>query len=80
MGQGDFGFSSVNNNLNLSSNNGFGVSTLSNLNNLIVPVRVKSIVLDSTHPRFLKLGGWSALGVIELNVCEDEIVSITFRN
>jgi hypothetical protein len=65
MGQGDFGFSSLNNNLNSSINNGFGVSTLSNLDNLIVPVRVKSIVLNSSHPRFIDLGGWSALGAIE---------------
>jgi hypothetical protein len=75
MGQGDFGFSSVNNNLNLSSNNGFGISTLSNLNNLIVPVRVKSIVLDSTHPRFIKLGGWSALGVIEYELVTNPVAS-----
>jgi hypothetical protein len=75
MGQGDFGFSSVNNNLNLSNNNGFGVSTLSNLDNLIVPARVKSIVLDSTHPRFIKLGGWSALGVIEYELVSNPVAS-----
>jgi len=75
MGQGDFGFSSLNNNLNLSNNNGFGVSTLSKLDDLIVPARVKSIVLDSSHPRFLNLGGWSALGAIEYGLVTDELAS-----
>jgi hypothetical protein len=78
MGQGDFGFSSLNNNLNLSNNNGFGVSTLSNLDNLIVPARVKSIVLDSSHPRFLNLGGWSALGAIEYELVTNPIASSKF--
>jgi hypothetical protein len=78
MGQGDFGFSSVNNNLNLSNNNGFGISTLSNLDNLIVPARVKSIVLDSTHPRFLKLGGWSALGAIEYELVSNPVAFSEF--
>ena len=38
---------------------------VSGLSSLITPVRVKSIILDDTHPRFEELGGWNALGIIE---------------
>jgi hypothetical protein len=31
----------------------------------MVPVRIKSIILDSTHPRFKELGEWNSLGAIE---------------
>lgn len=65
MASGDYGFSSLNNNLNSSRNNGFGTSTVSQLEGLISSVRIKSIILDDTHPRFNELGGWNALGVIE---------------
>jgi hypothetical protein len=34
-------------------------------NELLTVVRVKSIVLDKTHPRFKNLGEWDALGTIE---------------
>jgi len=34
-------------------------------NELLTVVRVKSIVLDETHPRFKNLGEWDALGTIE---------------
>jgi len=34
-------------------------------NNNLVFGRVKSIVLDETHPRYEELGGWNALGTIE---------------
>jgi hypothetical protein len=40
---------------------------VSGLSNLIAPVRVKSIVLDETHPRFKELGEWNALGTIEFD-------------
>jgi hypothetical protein len=33
-------------------------------NNLIFG-RIKSIILDETHPRYEELGGWNALGIIE---------------
>lgn len=35
------------------------------INPTLTPVRVKSILLDETHPRFKELGGWNALGLIE---------------
>ena len=75
MSAGDFGFSSLNNNLNPSINNGFGISNMSLLENLIVSVRVKSIVLDDTHPRFKELGGWTALGAIEYELVKNPLAS-----
>ena len=38
---------------------------ISALGNQITPVRVKSIVLTSDHPRFKELGEWNSLGAIE---------------
>lgn len=60
-----YGFSSLNNNLNQNANNGFTVQSAIQQSNLIKSVRVLSIVLDETHPRFKELGEWNALGVIE---------------
>jgi hypothetical protein len=42
----------------------FGLIPKSTSENL-TSVRVMSIVLDETHPRFEELGGWNALGTIE---------------
>ena len=60
-----FGFSALNQNLNPNNNNGFNVQTAINQANLISAVRVISIVLDESHPRFIELGEWNALGTIE---------------
>lgn len=60
-----FGFSSLNQNLNSSLYNGFNVDQAIQLSNLIKAVRVLSIVLDETHPRFKELGEWNGLGTIE---------------
>jgi hypothetical protein len=60
-----FGFSALNQNLNPNNNNGFNVQTAINQANLINAVRVISIVLDESHPRFVELGEWNALGTIE---------------
>lgn len=60
-----YGFSALNNNLNANSNNGFNVVNAISQANLIRAVRVLSIVLDESHPRFLELGSWNGLGVIE---------------
>ena len=44
-------------------------------NELLTVVRVKSIVLDETHPRFKNLGGWDALGTIEYeNVIKPNVI------
>jgi hypothetical protein len=45
--------------------NNFNVNTATLNENLIQAVRVISIILDETHPRFNELGGWNALGTIE---------------
>lgn len=49
------------------------LQTLTNLSllGLITTSRVKSIVLDDTHPRFQELGGWNALGTIEVDSVEN---------
>jgi hypothetical protein len=60
-----YGFSALNRNLNANLNNGFGVKNAINQYNLIKSVRVLSIVLDESHPRFKELGEWNALGVVE---------------
>ncbi len=59
-----FGFSSLNSNLNTGNKN-YTIDTANSLNNLIIAARVKSIVLDDTHPRFNEVGGWNGLGTIE---------------
>jgi hypothetical protein len=60
-----YGFSALNNQLNANANNGFAVSNAISQANLIRAVRVLSIVLDETHPRFKELGEWNGLGIIE---------------
>ena len=60
-----YGFSALNQNLNANNNNNFSINTSLEVNQLIQSVRVLSIVLDETHPRFKELGGWNALGTIE---------------
>jgi len=61
----NYGFSALNNNLNANSNNGFNVANAISQANLIRAVRVLSIILDETHPRFKELGEWNALGIVE---------------
>lgn len=74
MAQSRYGFSALNRNLNLSTSNlGNNIPTP----NITVAVRVKSIVLDDTHPRFNELGGWNALGTIEYeNVLNPQTLNI----
>ena len=60
-----YGFAALNQNLNPSLSNNFGVLNAVNQLSLNKAVRVLSIVLDETHPRFKELGEWNALGVIE---------------
>ena len=59
----NYGFSALNKNLNVKNN--FNVLNSISNNNLIKSVRVLSIVLDETHPRFKELGEWNGLGTIE---------------
>jgi len=59
-----YGFASLNQNLNQNRNNGYGFQ-LSQQLDIIKSVRVLSVVLDESHPRFKELGECNALGVIE---------------
>ena len=60
-----YGFASVNQNLYPNLNNGFGVQQAIEQAGLIKAVRVLSIILDESHPRFEELGEWNGLGIIE---------------
>jgi hypothetical protein len=60
-----YGFAALNQQLNANANNGFNVANAISQANLIRAVRVLSIVLDETHPRFQELGSWNGLGIIE---------------
>jgi hypothetical protein len=64
----NYGFSGLNKNLNSRLSN--STNLLNNLENkdIIISVRVKSIILDETHPRFKELGEWNALGVVEYEI------------
>ncbi len=48
-----------------TTNKNYAINTALALNNLIRAVRVKSIILDETHPRFIEAGEWNGLGTIE---------------
>jgi hypothetical protein len=60
-----YGFAALNQQLNTNLDNGFNVANAIAQTELIQAVRVASIVLDDTHPRFKELGEWNALGVVE---------------
>jgi len=60
-----FGFSALNQSLNANLNNSYNAQNAIDQMNLIRAVRVLSIVLDETHPRFKELGEWNGLGIIE---------------
>jgi hypothetical protein len=66
-----YGFSGLNKNLNSNRNNGFNIGTALKTGTIIIPARVISIVLNETHPKFLDLGEWNALGAIEYELVEN---------
>ena len=66
-----YGFSGLNKNLNSNRNNGFNIGTALKAGTIIIPARVISIVLNETHPKFLELGEWNALGAIEYELVEN---------
>ena len=70
-----YGFSALNQNLNSNNNNNFNVNTALTANESIQAVRVLSIVLDKTHPRFKELGEWNALGTIEYETVSNPLPS-----
>ena len=64
-----YGFGSLNSGLNTSNKN-YPTDVATSLGSLIIAVRVKSIILDKSHPRFLDAGGWNGLGTIEYDLIE----------
>ena len=56
-----YGLGSLSNSFNPTNNNGFGFFNQTKLS----AVRVVSILLDESHPRFKELGEWNGLGTIE---------------
>ena len=72
-----FGFESFNKQLNTTSqNNVFNI--LATLSQTITAVRVKSIVLNETHPRFKELGEWNGLGTIEFQAVDNPQESVSY--
>jgi hypothetical protein len=66
-----YGFKKVN---NIITNNQIPNTGINN--ELLTVVRVKSIILDETHPRFKELGEWDALGTIEYeNVIKPNVIN-----
>jgi hypothetical protein len=66
MPSNKYGYSALNDNFNPTS----GINK--NLDpQVITSVRVKSIILDETHPRFKELGEWNGLGTIEFQSIEN---------
>lgn len=59
-----YGFPSFNNTQN-NQNQGALAQAIAAAGSQLTPVRVKSIILTSEHPRFKELGEWNSLGTIE---------------
>jgi hypothetical protein len=72
-----FGFESFNKQLN-TTNQGNVFNTLATLAQTITAVRVKSIILSETHPRFKELGEWNGLGTIEFQPVDNPQESVSY--
>jgi hypothetical protein len=73
----EFGFSSFNQTSNPNNRNNNG-QLLTALQNLIQAVRVKSIVLNESHPRFKELGEWNSLGAIEYQLVSNPLETVVY--
>ena len=58
-----YGLGALNQAFNSSNQNNFNAT--SGVGNIFQPVRIKSIILNESHPRFKELGEWNGLGIIE---------------
>ena len=65
-----YGLGALNQAFNSSNQNNFNTLN-TGAGNIFQPVRVKSIVLNESHPRFKELGEWNALGIIEYEPVEN---------
>jgi len=72
-----FGFESFNKQLN-TVNQGNVFNALATLAQTVTAVRVKSIVLNESHPRFKELGEWNGLGTIEFQSVDNPQESISY--
>jgi hypothetical protein len=70
-----FGLSSLNNAFNSSVGDNFSSLLAQQVGNIFQPVRVKSIILNESHPRFKELGEWNGLGIIEYENINNPISS-----
>lgn len=68
-----FGFSGINR--GSDTKNSFNSNTSQATSNILIPVRVLSIILDESHPLFPKLG-WNALGTIQYEIVSQPEVRI----
>ncbi len=66
-----YGFSSLNQNLNSATENGAGTLQSLSQNGLLISVRVISIVLDSSHPRWNEVGEYNGIGTIEYQLVNE---------
>ena len=73
----EFGFSSFNQTSNPNNRNNNG-QLLSAIQGLIQAVRVKSIVLNESHPRFKELGEWNSLGAIEYQLVSNPLETTVY--
>jgi hypothetical protein len=73
----EFGFSSFNQTSNPNNRNNNG-QLLSAIQGLIQAVRVKSIVLNESHPRFKELGEWNSLGAIEYQLVSNPLETAVY--
>jgi len=62
-----YGIGGLNSRLNASAQGQFTTKLSQAVQGTIIVGRVKSIVLESTHPRFDEVGGWNGLGAIEFD-------------
>ena len=72
-----FGFESFNKQLN-TVNQGNVFNALATLAQTVTAVRVKSIVLNESHPRFKELGEWNGLGTIEFQSVNNPQESVSY--
>ena len=72
-----FGFESFNKQLN-TINQGNVFNALATLAQTVTAVRVKSIVLNESHPRFKELGEWNGLGTIEFQSVDNPQESVSY--
>ena len=69
------GLSALSNAFNSSVGDVFSNLLSQQVGNIFQPVRVKSIILNESHPRFKELGEWNGLGIIEYETINNPIAS-----